>query len=353
MRDKPIRVLVVEDSPVERELLLHILQSDPELTVVAVACDGEMAVDMACRERPDVITMDIHLPKLDGLGATRSIMERCPTPVVVVSASAGYSLHGDKAFRALEAGALTLVCKPPGIGHPDYQQSARELIQTVKLMSEVKVVGRRSRRAGASEIAPALNTCNKAKLVAIGASAGGPLAIQQLLAGLPKDFPLPLLIVQHMAFGFMEGFAKWLSESTGFPVHIAAQGEQPLPGHIYVAPCDFQMGVTASGVIALSNEAPEAGLRPAVSYLFRSIAKIHGGRAIAVLLTGMGKDGAVELKMMKDKGAVTIAQDEESCLVYGMPGEAVRLGGASHVLPLEQIPSMLIRLAGTVHWPVQ
>ena len=179
-------------------------------------------------------------------------------------------------------------------------------------------------------------------MIGIGASTGGPPVLQTILAALPKDFPVPLLIVQHIAPGFVAGLVEWLNQTTGLKVHVAAYGVQPLPGHVYLAPDDFHMGIRAGGEIALSREQPENGLRPAVAHLFRSLADVCGPRAVGVLLTGMGKDGALELKKLKDCGAFTIAQDRETSVVHGMPGEAISLGAAVRVLPADKIAAALI-----------
>jgi two-component system chemotaxis response regulator CheB len=182
-------------------------------------------------------------------------------------------------------------------------------------------------------------------VVALGASTGGPPVLQTILSGLPRDYPAPVLIVQHMAAGFVQGFAEWLAQSSALPVQLAAQGETILPGHVYVAPDEFQMKVERGGRIALSKDAPEGGLRPAVSYLFRSLVEAYGGEAVAVLLTGMGRDGAEEMKLLRDSGAITIAQDKESCVVHGMPGEAIKLDAAQLILPPEKIAPLLASLA--------
>ncbi len=349
MTDHPIRVLIANDSPVERELLLHVLRADPRLQVVATASDGAQAVEAACRERPDVVAMDVYMPKLDGLAATGQIMERCPTRIVMVTASVSYLPEGAKSFRALEMGALALVRTPPGVGHPKHAAAVKELIETITAMSEVKVVHRWATPAGAkpSEPPPGPAPLPEAsiRLVAIGASAGGPPAILYLLANLPKDFPVPLLIVQHMATGFIESFAGWLQQVAGFPVRVASQGERLLPGHAYLAPSDSHMGIGPDGRIELSDGPPESGVRPAVSHLFRSVDAVYGRQAVGVLLSGMGADGALELKSMRQHGAITIAQNRASATIYGMPGEAVRLGAVSHELPLEQIPGLLVSLA--------
>jgi two-component system, chemotaxis family, protein-glutamate methylesterase/glutaminase len=183
------------------------------------------------------------------------------------------------------------------------------------------------------------------RVVAIGASTGGPLVLQTLLSGLPKDFPVPVLIVQHMAAGFVQGFAAWLAQSTGFPVHVAAVDDYLLPGHAYVAPDGAHMRVGMGRRIVLSQDAPKNGVRPSVSYLFQSVVHVFGRDAAAVLLTGMGKDGAEELKLLRDKGAVTMVQDRDSAVVYGMPGEAIKLDAATYVLSPEQMVAGLVRLA--------
>ncbi len=343
-----IRVLVVEDSRVSQQFLAHILGSDPEIQVVGTAGDGHEAIEAAKRLKPHVITMDINMPKMDGYKATRRIMETNPTPIVMVTASYDPK-EVAKTFKALEAGAVTIMRKPGGIGHPDYEAGTKELIQTVKLMSEVKVITRRShllRRQAVASVTPMPKVKPKAeiKVVAMGASTGGPIAIQTILSQIPKDFPSPLLIVQHMACGFVLGFAEWLAQTTGFPVSVVSHGDALLPGHAYIAPDDCHMGVGSNGRIALSSGEPENGMRPANSYLFRSVASVFGANAIGVLLTGMGKDGAAELKLMKDTGANTIVQDKQSCVVFGIPGQAIKLGAADYTLPPERIATALISL---------
>ncbi|TAN39524.1 MAG: chemotaxis-specific protein-glutamate methyltransferase CheB [Nitrospirae bacterium] len=343
-----IKVIVVEDSPVVRDLLVHILDSDPEIRVIDTAGNGEEAIAAAGRNRPDLITMDVHMPKMDGFEATRIIMETNAVPIVIVTGSTSM-MEMECSFQALEAGALTVIQKPVGISHPAYKERAGELIRTVKLMSEVKVVrrwARRSRKAPETRIiAPAQMTPADIRVVAIGASTGGPPVIQQILSGLPKEFPVPVLIVQHMAVGFIQGFVEWLGQTSGLPVHVAIDGSRILSGHAYVAPEKLQMKVGNNGRLSCSGNGHENGLCPAVSHLFRSVAEVFGMNAMGILLTGMGKDGAEELKLMREKGAVTVAQDEESSVVFGMPGEAVKLNAAKYVLPPAGIVDLLGQLA--------
>ena len=348
-REDMIEVLVVDDSVVVRDYLRYLLEEDPDIRVVGTATNGREAIEFVQRHKPDVVTMDIHMPVMDGFEATRAIMETTPVPIVIVSASWDPQ-EVEKTFGALESGAVAALEKPRGLGHPEGENAARELAQTVKLMAEVKVVRRwaRHRRAGAIPAAPPAATppprSAGIEVVAIGASTGGPQALHVVLSGLRSGLPVPVLIVQHIAPGFLPGLADWLGQSA-LPVRIAARGEGLAPGQVYLAPDGFHMGVDHGRRIALSNSPPEHSLRPAASFLFRSVAEVFGGRAVGVLLTGMGRDGAEELKLMRDRGAVTIAQDRESSVVHGMAGEAIRLGGVDHVLPLNQIPAMLASLA--------
>jgi len=347
-----INVLIVDDSAVVRQHLKDVLESDKDIRVMGTAKDGEEAVRFVQEKKPDVITMDINMPNMNGFEATRKIMETNPVPIVIVTASYDRS-DVEKSFHSMEAGALAIIEKPFGKGHPHSKETQNDLVQTVKLMSEVKVVRRwkRERERQSEAIDKKVSDKGlkkrdkKIKIVAIGASTGGPPIIQTILSGLKKGYPAPILVVQHISKGFLEGLVEWLRQSTGLPVHIAKHGEELLPGHIYFARDDYHLGVDKDGRLRLSREEIENGLRPSVSYLFRSIINSFDGEAVGILLTGMGKDGAMEMKMMKDNGAVTIAQDRESSVVYGMPGEAVRLDGATYVLSPEEIAPTLEALA--------
>jgi len=337
--ERKIEVLVVDDSPVARLLLVHVLERSPRLHVMGTAGSGAEALAWLEHRSPDAIVMDVHMPGLDGYETTRRIMATSPVPIVICSAEFDPAEVANT-FRALDAGALAATPKPVGPEHPDYESAAARLIEAVVLMSEVRVVKRwtRARRLPALEVASNF-FADVPQILAIGTSTGGPPVLRTLLAGLPKTFPIPVLIVQHIASGFLPGFVAWLGETTGFSVQIAAHDQVLQPGQAYLAPDGFHMGVAAGGRIVLSRLPPENGLRPAVSFLFRSVAAVYGARAIAVLLTGMGKDGAEELKQLNDLGAITVAQDEESSVVHGMPGEAIRLGAAAHVMAPEKMPA--------------
>lgn len=341
-----IRALVVDDSEVIRKLLTFILNSDPDIQVVGAAADGEEAVRMVERLRPDVVTMDVVMPRMDGYEATRRIMRSTPLPIVVVSAS--YSTEEvSRTFQAMSAGALAVVDKPQGPGDPNHEDRARELLATVKLMSEVKVVGRRYPPRARPPV-PTERPREDSPLihaVGIGASTGGPVVLEAILRSLPKAFCLPVLVVQHIAAGFARGLADWLQGTSALDVCVATNDEPLAPGRCYVAPTGFHMGVSRDHKIFLSTAPPENGLRPSVDFLFHSMAEALGRNAVGVVLTGMGRDGAEGLKAMRDRGALTVAQDEESAIIPGMPLEAVRLGAARLVLPPDQIAAKLLELA--------
>lgn len=346
-----IRVLVVEDSPVMRELLVHILNSDSELEVIGTAADGKQAIEMIKHKKPDVVTMDLHMPNMDGIEAVRIIMQNTPIPIVVVSGSSA-AAEVAETFRALEAGALALVEKPFSSSHAKSRAVATKLVQTVKLMSEVKVVRRWPKRTLQNSsklsipIEPANHSSPRAiQLVVIGASTGGPLVLQTILMGLAGKLSVPVLIVQHMANGFTKGFAEWLQQTTKLPVTVANDGEHLLPGCVYIAPEEMHIEIKTGLRVKLNATALENGHRPSVSHLFRSATAVLGRDAIGVLLSGMGRDGALELKLLRDCGATTIAQDTQTAVVPGMPGAAIQLDGATHILAPEKIAATLITLS--------
>jgi two-component system chemotaxis response regulator CheB len=334
-----IRVLLAEDSAATREYLASLLGTDPALQVVGQAQDGAEALELVDALRPDVIVMDIQMPRMDGYEATRRIMERVPTPIVMVSAHS--SELETNAFEALRAGALTVLRKPGGSGHQD-AAGAPELVATVKLMAEVKVVRRWPTRESEPPREPLrIKPARRIRVIAIGASAGGPPTVAEILAGLPADLPWPILLVQHIAPGFAEGLAEWLGRSTSLRVKLAEANEQTRAGVVYLAPDRIQMGISARGLIRLTDEVGVDGFRPSASHLLRSVARSYGAAALGVLLTGMGRDGAAGLLELRELGGTTIAQDKESSAVFGMPMEAIRLGAAEHVLPPKRISEVI------------
>ncbi|MBI4350402.1 MAG: chemotaxis-specific protein-glutamate methyltransferase CheB [Elusimicrobia bacterium] len=348
-----IKVLLVNDSPTAAAFLAGILGSDPEISVAGVARNGLEAVSLARAKKPDVIAMDVHMPGLNGFEATRRIMESAPVPIVIV---AGSSLRDEETlvFKAVQSGAVACVRAPAGFSAPGHTAQAAELLRLVKAMAEVKVVRRwpgaaGGRPAGVPE--PGKLPAAKAgavRLVAIGASTGGPVALQAILSRLPAGLSAPVVVVQHMSPGFIESFAGWLGESTPLKVGVAVQGETALPGRVYIAPDGRHLTLDTGLAIQLLDGAPENGMRPSVSRLFRSVAAVFGKNAAGILLTGMGADGAPELKAMRDAGAVTIAQDAESALINGMPGAAVKAGAAAYVLAPAEIAAAITALAPAI-----
>jgi two-component system chemotaxis response regulator CheB len=336
-----IRVLLAEDSAVTRAYLSYLLEDDPGIEVVGAAKDGREAVELAASLRPDVILMDVHMPNVDGYEATRQIMASTPTPIVMATASSSQS-ETRGGFTALEAGALILLSKPPALWEEGHDESAAELLRTLKLMAEVKVVRRwNGRRENGTHPSNRFPRPHEPKVVAIGASTGGPQAISAILAALPGALGVPVLLVQHISDGFIDGFVEWLGTRTPMEVVVAGQGESLRPGTVHVAGGGRHMTVTRDGRLNLDHGPPMNGFRPSISRLFSSVASTCGREAVGVLLTGMGRDGADGLRQMRDAGGLTIAQDEASSVIFGMPGEAVRLKAACEVLPPAAIAEAL------------
>lgn len=344
-RQRMIRVLIVDDSSVSREYLKHILGEDKNIRVAGIAKDGKEAVSLVEMMRPDVVTMDIQMPRMDGYEATRRIMEVHPVPIVVVSTSM-IPEEVENTFRAIKAGAVAAVEKPRGPGHPDSERMAAKVVQTVKLMSEVKVVRRLANKTSDPvSVSEKIRTDIRQdiRIAAIGASTGGPPVLRTIFSNLAEGFSVPILVVQHIAAGFLQGMVEWLGKETPLHVKISEQGERVRGGYVYFAPDGYHLGISGKGELHLSEEGPINGIQPSVSYLFRSVADSFGSKSLGIILTGMGKDGASELKIMRDKGAVTIAQNKESSVVHGMPGEAIRLEAAEHILSPEDIAEFLLK----------
>jgi two-component system, chemotaxis family, protein-glutamate methylesterase/glutaminase len=347
------RVLIVEDSPTVRQRLVDILASDPDVELVGAVEDGKRAVEICRQCRPDVITMDIMLPVMSGLAATEYIMAHCPTPILVVSASIN---RGElfKIYDTLAAGAVDVLEKPTGTEAEGVWE--RRFLSTVKLVARIRVITHpRARLAGLRRQAPEApphstdsnGPAKKYDLVAIGASTGGPGAIVEILRGLPAEFQLPILFVLHINEPFGAAFADWLDGQTGRRVAYPKDGA-PLAsaiGRVVMAPGGQHL-VVRDGRLHLTADLERHSCRPSVDVLFESVAKECGASAAACLLTGMGKDGALGLLKIRAAGGMTIAQDEATSVIYGMPREAAMLGAATQVLRLGDIGPRIAALQG-------
>jgi two-component system chemotaxis response regulator CheB len=345
MNGNKIRVLIAEDSPTARQLLVSMLDDDPSIDVVGVVGDGEAAIERTVELAPDVVVMDIHMPGVDGIDATKRIMVDAPTPVVIVT-SVEDPADVRVSMNALRAGALTLVRKPEGPASANFERERTSFLRTVKAMAEVKVVRHRAAlRDSTRELPPPAQATRRAiDLVAIAASTGGPAALQQLVTRLPQDFGVPIVVVQHIAAGFVGGLAAWLESMGNLRVKVAEDGERLEGGVVYVAPDGCHLGVIKGRRARLEKGAPIGGFRPSATHLFSSVAAVCGDRALAVILTGMGEDGVAGLVELRGRGGYVIAQDERTSVVYGMPGAASAASAVDKVLPLEAIASTIVEM---------
>lgn len=338
-KDK-INVVIADDSLLTRVVLRDILQRDPEICVVAEARDGREALDAVLRLHPHLVILDVVMPVMDGISAVREIMARRPTPILVLSANVRPSDAGG-AFNAIALGALDVMEKPRGAVQQVFEPLASLLIEKIKVLARLPVrqipLPARSRGASDPSDEPRRAT------LAVGASTGGPRAVLHLLQSLPPDTSARILVVQHIAPGFAPGFAQWLERETPFAVRTAEEGDALRPGLVLVAPNDRHMEVR-NDRIHLSDGLPMHSCRPSVDVLFTSLAHEAPREVAAVLLTGMGRDGAEGLAALRLAGALTLAQDEATSVVFGMPRAAIALGAAQRVLPLDEIPRVLARI---------
>jgi len=347
-----IKVFIVEDSPVVREIIKTILLNDGEFKIIGEAEAGEEAVDFIKHHSPDVITMDVNLKGKDGLFATKEIMSFKPTPIVIMS-SLFNPKDEDHVFKALEAGAVEVFDKPRTLEDEKFEKYARRLIRELKILAGVRVLKRRRKFIPESSTKPEsrkevnlleANRSGNVELVAIGASTGGPQMLKEIFRGLNKDFNIPIIVVQHIAEGFLENLINWLQKETLLPVKVAEEGSVASGGVIYFAPENRHLRIGKNKIFTLDDSPPKHSCKPSVSVLFESIASNCAEVSLAIILTGMGEDGAYEMKAIKENGGLVVAQDEESSLIFGMPRAAIEKGGVTSVLSITEIINLLNKI---------
>ncbi|MFA6921686.1 MAG: chemotaxis-specific protein-glutamate methyltransferase CheB [Gallionella sp.] len=338
----PIRVLLVDDSLLTLTILKRMLASTPEIQVVGTATNGQEALDIIPILQPDVICTDLHMPVMDGLELTRAVIKKFPCPILVLSVSVQKE-QVSNIFQLLEAGAIDVMAKPLGDVAMDYGLDARELIGKIKILAGVVVI-RRHHKEHASNLP--LIVAVPLRIIGIGASTGGPQAFQEILTHLPGNFPVPVICVQHINEDFMQGLVDWLAPQCQLKIMTAETGIVPQPGTVYFPRGGSHLIVDSQGRLECTKSPIYDGHRPSVSVTFNSLAQHYGSETAGVLLTGMGRDGVEGMLAIARAGGATIAQDEESSIVFGMPGEAVACGAVQHILPLEQIAPMLGMVAG-------
>lgn len=323
-------------------ILRSILEEDSEIEVIGEAADGREAVEKALRYEPDIITMDIHMPELSGLEAVKRIMEKRPMPILIVTGveGEGDGEGGGIFFQALQYGALEVVEKPKIRKGERYEHIKKDLVRKIKVLAREKNFFALSRVGS-----PRLLRPHFYRVVAMGASTGGPRVLQEILGSLPSDYPLGILLVQHITSSFIKSFVQWLDRQVSLKVSLAEHGQSLEPSVVLVAPADRHLIVRNQKVL-LEGREPLNGCLPSVDMLFNSVALEYGRRAVGVLLTGMGSDGAKGLKMIYDRGGHTIVQSEESCVVFGMPKEAMDLGAARKILSPKAIARELVECLG-------
>ncbi|WP_315854541.1 chemotaxis-specific protein-glutamate methyltransferase CheB [Alienimonas chondri] len=336
-------MLIIDDSQVALDLLTAILEHESDIEVVGTARDGVEGVELVERLRPDVVSMDVQMPRMDGFAATRAIMSTHPTPIVIVSGSME-SPNVEKSILSLRAGALAVIGKPGAPTSPRFDRSRRTLVDTLRTMADVKVV--RIRPAPLRPAAPPKVDVDHRipGVIAIAASTGGPVALDQLLSALPDDFPAPILLVQHISTGFLDGFVAWLNDTIALKAVTAEHGQRIRPGVVYVGPEGRHLCLGSKGRLTLTDDPPLGGFRPAASALFESTGRVYGAEGVACIMSGMGCDGVDGLRAVRQAGGLVLAQSKETCVVYGMPRAAAEAGLVDHSESPQRMAARLLKL---------
>lgn len=335
---KKIRVLVADDSAFTRSLIVSLLSHDRDIEVIGEASNGLEAVAMVAEKRPDVVTMDIQMPKMDGLEAITQIMAVNPVPILVISK---YD-DAHTAYQAIARGALELLAKP----EMDLK-GQKDFAEKIKFLSGIKVISHINSRFRKNLLHEAGHNEEKG-IVAIASSTGGTKALAVILSQLPEDLPCPMVIAQHIADGFVSEMAKWLNSISKLDIKVAEQGEELLSGCVYIAPSEKHTEINSQKKITLVDRGVKDIYRPSCDMLLSSAAKAYKKKCAGIILTGMGSDGVKGMKSIKAAGGITLAQDEESSVVFGMPGVAINSGCIDRILPLDKIGGEIVRLANTV-----
>jgi two-component system, chemotaxis family, protein-glutamate methylesterase/glutaminase len=355
----PIKVFLVEDSPVALTILQRVLASSPEVEVVGTAHNGISALAKIPSLKPDVVCTDLLMGQMDGLQLTKELMATFPRPILVIS-DVVTANDTQKIGQLLEAGVVDVFPKPKTGFIQDYEQQKTNLISKLKILSGVKVFTKRNTNNISRKIdiqhhdLDKQNSVNRVdkihfsdyQIVAIGVSTGGPKAMQQIISQLPANFPLPIVCTQHISVGFLDSLVSWLETESSLKIKIAEIGEKPLPRTIYYAPEKYHLKIDDKGNFCYSSAPPINSHRPSVNTMFQSLAQFYGKATIGILLTGMGQDGVIGMQEIHRCGGLTIAQDEASSVIFGMPQEAIKLGIVQQVLPLEKIAPFLLNRVG-------
>lgn len=340
----PVRILVVDDSNFAQQVLADLLSEDPDLEVIGIAADGDDALQKISVLQPDVVTLDIEMPGMNGIECLTKIMETNPLPVVMVS---HLTVAGAKqTINALELGAVDFVTKPSKDEHTLFDIK-KELNRKVKLAASINVGKLKKVLAKKQKIPASVKPPQNIELLTIGSSTGGPRALRYLLGLFPKDFPVGTVVTQHMPEGFTKVFASHLNELSEIQIQEAKNGELITPGKVLIAPSGKQITLhrTASGALAVEvSTQPELIYKPSINHFLKSVAAVCGEKVLSVVLTGMGSDGAISMQKLREMGARTIAEAEESCVVFGMPRAAIELGGAEYVESLTNIYGRIVKI---------